>query len=333
MYNFLDSIYWFMYFGEGKKKRNKFENMAEFQNTFTDFILSYLNSYKIEGLPDTCDERTIKLSFLTRGKVCIFEENGKLFSLPFSSDGSINLYGYPSGGYVFSRNGINKAVKLVIPGTETEGVKELEKTIGTNIKKAPEGVLVLDNYLTYPLICYIQRMSERIADCQRSIDILVRAAKSPLIITTEDSKVESLKRTLKAIDDNSFYILGEGNLPISSLKTLDSGVKAEMIKCLYEYKKSLTSEVLEMLSINSNPDYKKERLIVDEINVNNENCYQNLEKRIETQNKFFEIVNKKYNVNIKSVINNKEDYMEEAEDEEKPGGSENDLQQINEQNN
>lgn len=330
MFNFLDIIYWYMYYG-GKKKKNKFENILEFQNTFTDFILTYINSYKIEGLPNTCDERTIKLSFLTRGKVCIFEENNNLFSLPFSSDGSINMYGYPAGGYVFSRNGINKAVKLIIPGTETEGVKELEKTIGAEIKKRPEGVLILDNDLLYPLILYIQRMSERIADCQRSIDILVRAAKSPLIITTEDSKVESLKRTLKAIDDNSFYILGEGNLPISSLKTLDSGVKSEMIKTLYEYKKSLVAEVLEMLSINSNPDYKKERLIVDEINVNNENCYQNLEKRIETQNKYFEIVNKKYGTNIKCVINNKDDYLEEREeDEEMPGGNENDIQQIDE---
>lgn len=315
MFELWNYLNWFLYFDGKKLNKNKYQNMIEYNNVLSDMITSYLYSYKFEGLPESCDDRTIKLSLLTRSKVCFFEENNDVFSLPFSSDGSLNLYGYPAGGYVYSRNGINKHIKLLIPGTSEVSNEFLDKTIGNKMPGEPRGVFVRENEVNYPLINYLMSMAAKIADTQRSLDVLVRNSKSPILISAPDNQVNNLKQIMNEIDNNNSYIVGSGNLPINDIKSIDMGIKEQMISQLYTYKKSLENEVREKLGLsNLGVGEKRERMITAEAEVNNQATITSLSKRVEIINKDLENVNTLFGTSIKAVINNQIDNLENEDE-------------------
>ena len=72
----------------------------------------------------------------------------------------------------------------------------------------------------------------------------------------------------------------------------------------------------ELLGVNNNPNVdKKERLLVDEVNANNEATEDNISHRLKERELFCERVNKAFGLNI-SVSVNVENYVDNVENEE-----------------
>lgn len=309
-----DDIEFLQTIGDGKKKaKAKYLNMLEFQNNLTDMTLSAMNELKFDGLPETCDERTIQLSLLTRGCFALFEKDGAIYSLPFAKDGNINIYGRPAGGWVYSRNGECFHIRVAIPGAD-DGSQFISKTIGGKEKGEPQGVVVYDNDCEYPFMNYIIRASESLTDVQRTLDVLAKTAKSPVIISTGDDNTAKVKQILENIDANTWYVIGPGKMPVNETQVFNTGMNPDIIEKLWTYKQNLKSEYKERIGLNSLPTEKRERMLTGELSINDETVSRNIDKRMKMIKEGLDLANKVLGTSI-SVRNNEDEIKEENRNE------------------
>lgn len=240
-----------------------YRNDLAYWNILSLLILKALERYEYEGLPDEVDVRMLELSMIMNGTALIGRDPVYgLMSLRCSPDGNLNVNGYNVGGYGTGLNGYNRHFNFYIKGDE--------KLPTTTTKGEADAVMFMDNAMKYPFYWRLQEKAMQLADTQRSLDVIARMLKAPLIITADKKTVPDIVNVLQKIDTNIPYIVGLNALPYDTMKTLDTGVKPESLSVLYDYYCNLQSQADELIGINGNPEQnKKERMLVDEVNSNN----------------------------------------------------------------
>lgn len=285
-----------------KKPKSDYDNMITFQAELSGLINDALHRYKYSGLPDTAPQRLIEMNFLFRAWAGLADVDGVKLALMFSPDGKLNINGDPAGAYGYGFNGFNKHFNVYIPGADSDVMTKTAAGYDYNVK--PDAVIARANDLAYPEIFILVQAAERISDAMRTMDVIAQASKSPLIITCDDRQAEEVKRVLNAVDDNAYKIVGLGAMPFDTFKVFDTGAKPENLLTLWEYRENIINEAREKLGIISNPAAKKrERLIVDEVNANNQQTMINLDKGLEARQKFCENINKLWGLNVSVEIN------------------------------
>lgn len=178
-------------------------------------------------------------------------------------------------------------------------------SLGYNKKYAlDEIVYIRNNILEIPTVNSVNLFAKRLYDVQRTMDVNLTAQKTPVLIETDAKSLLTLQ---------NLYMQYNGNLPfIFGDKSKDLGGKLNVLKTdapyiidkLYSYKLQLFNECLTYLGIdNANTD-KKERLITDEVESNNEVINYYLNTFYKTRKQACDDINKKYNLNIKLMIDN-----------------------------
>lgn len=253
-----------------QKKIAQFKNQVEFMNALNRLVEKGLARYDFEDLPDTVNDRVLKMSLLVHGSVCFFEKDGGILALPAAPNSNLNLYGDYKSCFVYGRNGFNDTIPLFIPGTDE--AKLLNKGFYTlNQNEKPRGVYVRENKLTYPFINYCIAYAEKIADCMRTIDVVRANIKRPFIIAAEEQIVPTVKKFFDMRDENVEYIVSSGVFPADKINILPIDTNVDALKSatdLIEWYYNDFDNLCQKNS-NANPD-KKERLLVDEVNANNE---------------------------------------------------------------
>lgn len=129
-------------------------------------------------------------------------------------------------------------------------------------------------------LCYIQRSKksiysvveyfiQRIVDVEMTIKTNLKSLKTPWLIATTPENEEKMKKLWQKIndDDEALYLSAS---EIENLKVLATGSNYNIDK-LYSYKQALENECLTYLGIdNIGIMEKKEHLITDEVNSNND---------------------------------------------------------------
>lgn len=173
--------------------------------------------------------------------------------------------------------------------------------------KLDEIVYIMNNELQMPTVETMELLAYRLYDIDRTIDVNVGAQKSPVLIEGDKQSILTLKNA---------YMQISGNMPVLfSKKSTDLQSKINAIKTdapyivdkLDVHKHEVWNEALTFLGINNANTEKRERLITDEVNSNNElikyylNCFYKTRKKAckEINNKFFNGEEK-----IKITINN-----------------------------
>ena len=258
----------------GKSKTNKriaqFKNQVEFMNALNRLVEKALARYDFEGLPETVNDRVLKMALLFHGSVCFFEKDGGILALPAAPNSNLNLYGDYKSCFVYGRNGFNDTIPLFIPGTdEAKIVGKGFYTLNQNEK--PRGVYVRENKMTYPFINYCIAYAEKISDTMRTIDVVRKNIKRPFVVTAEEQLVPTVKKFFEDRDDNVEYIVSSGVFPADKVAILPIETNADSMKCATDLIEWYYNDFDNLCKKNSNanPD-KKERLLVDEVNANNE---------------------------------------------------------------
>lgn len=308
-----------------RKQRAKLRDDEEFLNTYTGLMLKSINRFTWTGLPDTCNARMLECALQLNGTAIIAKVNGSYLTLISTPDGSLNVYGEPVGAYGYGLNGFNRHFNLYVEGSENEPLT-INKQNG-NI----DAVMFKDNELYYPFANFLRLGAERLTDVQRSIDVVVRMLKAPALITAQEKDVQNIKAILEDFDINTPYILGIGGTPYDTLKVIDTGAKAENLKVLYDYLTDLQSQMNELLAINSNPSSnKRERLLVDEVNANNEATEYTIDARLKQRKKDAETASKFFGLNIEVNLNNEYNEYNDYENNEVTNDDSNNIESQNE---
>ena len=252
-----------------------------------------LNRFKWEGLPKGLESRHIEKALFEYGQ-CAFVDDKEvgLICLGCSNTGGYNVYGEPTD-VLLTGVGYSKNYKL----TEVERI--------------------LNNDTLVPTKFHVEYYTSKIYEIDKAIHKNLKQQKRPFIIATDKDTQLTMKNVMKQIkeDEEEIYVDKRldngGQLGINVLQTN----APYLIDKYQQQKNDLMCEFLTIMGLNNSNanNNKKERLLVDEVNVNNGEILMHLDVDYKNRLEACERINKRFGTNIsvkKNIINLTDEFFE-----------------------
>lgn len=269
-------------------KVKKYNGYRPYIKWYNKYSLLALNMFKWENLPATIKSRHIEKALFEYGMAFIYEDkNLGLVCYGASASGNFNSHGEPTQVYIHKHN-----------GGET--------------KLVSEGVLIRNNDLFIPTEWDIIDYARKMKEVEKSIDLNIIQQRFPYFIESNTNNRFTLEQVFKQKTDGTPVIYANKNLGLENLNVLALNTPYVVDK-LNQYKYELEREVLTTYGIN-NTFEKKERLLTDEINSNNDFIDRNVDIMYDCRLEGVEEVKIKFGKTFKVVKKN--DYGINEEDEE-----------------
>lgn len=283
----MNSLYNMFLFGgwDTREQSNSQANTSTEIMYLDHFLNITMTRFKWENLPETMEFKGwyIEKMLALYGCIALFKEpnSDKLVILRAMGVGQPTLFGEYTQYEVFGENGWTATIN------------------------AEDCVVCWDNAThTASTGFALNSFASRVSDVQRTCDVRLKHHKAPVIMTGTQRVLASLKRFWKKIDNNEDHIIvTEGFDPLSNVGQVLYDANY-INKQLQEYKQDLITEFYAMQGINYNPsDGKKERLIVNEVESNNEQILQSRMIHLEQRKQFCKEANEKFGLNIQCDYN------------------------------
>lgn len=261
-----------------RKDRNnyKFRDSLELNNaTFIDYCNRFrriaLSMFEWINLPKTMNARYLELCLYYNGKAALLKDKKYGFiNTKCAGTGYVNIYGLPTKLNCYSYS-FNSQRDLYIGLNPFEDEKEREE------KETEQCILVQNNWESLPTVSSMELFAWRIYNAERVCDTNIQAQKTPVLLIADETQRLFLENLYQQYNGNQPFIFGDkdqlGDKTIRSINT-EAPYVADKIM---EYKKEIWNEALSFLGINNIMLEKKERLITDEANSNNEVINLNLQ--------------------------------------------------------
>ena len=152
-------------------KENISYNYDTFLNMYRRMSKIILSMFTYENLPASMDQRFLESSLFEDGQASVLYDTDKklVINTRCADNGEINIYNLPTRINCFSVN--FRTDRLVYNGI-----------IDENLNKETQAVLMLNDEERLPSWVYVFEFAERLADAQKTIDINVRAQRTPILI-------------------------------------------------------------------------------------------------------------------------------------------------------
>lgn len=220
-------------------------NMAVFADYYKRLRLLALSLFEWENLPESMNERFLEQCLYWYGKAAIVnDENLGIINTKCTPSESLNIYGEATEYHCYS-TGYDKFFAL------------------------DDMVYVRNNLEALPTDTTIQLFAQRLYEAERTIDVNIKAQKTPVIILCDEKQRLTMKNVYMKFDGNEPIIYGKKGLDIDDIKVLRTDAPFVADK-LEEYKRNVWSEALSFLGINNVMTEKKERLVTGEVDANNQ---------------------------------------------------------------
>ena len=244
------------------------------QEILNRFLNLALNRFTWENLPCGLTSRKMEEFLIRYGKVMFYHDsNYGVMCLPCSGTGEINVYGEPTQLNVFGANGYNKVVD------DEEGIIIRNNALGTNDFND------------------LETFAYRLNEIELTMDLNLNAQKTPYIILCDEKERLTFKNILLQVRKFKYAIFGAKRLNPQSIDVLNT--KADyLIDKLQNQKRELMNELLTFLGINNHNVQKSERLLVDEVNANNDFILVNLDHMYDERKLACDLINEKFGLNI-----------------------------------
>lgn len=221
-----------------------------------------LSMFEWENLPDSMNARFLEMCLYYNGQAALLYDDDYGYINTMAADGGyINIYGLPTDLTCYSYR-FNQRRSLY--------------TVDVGEEKGKECILVMNNYERVPTAATVNLFAYRLAEAQRTADVNVKAQRTPLLLTTDQKQLFTLKKMYEEYDGNTPAIFADKNVitpdALKAIKT-DAPFIAQHIM---DYKREIWNEFLTFMGI-SNLSEKRERMVTNEIDSNNELVNLNLQ--------------------------------------------------------
>lgn len=231
-----------------KGKREKWESALLNNRTYLQYYNRLLelaiNMYEWKNLPPSIDERFLELTLFSDGMAVYFRDEilGDL-CLQCMIGGNLDVYRIPIRRTAYATNGYQA---------------ELDNT---------NSVIIFNNYTHTNSMLDVEMYARRLYEIERTIDVNVKAQKTPLVIRATENQRLTLKNMYMQYEGNEPFIFGDKNLDMDGIKVLktDAPYVADKLNIL---KRQIWNEALTYLGIENSNTEKKERLVSDEVTTN-----------------------------------------------------------------
>ena len=253
------------------RSSNKFIDSALMNDaTFMDYLERLkkvaLSMFEWVNLPSSMNSEYLENCLFYYGVASLLEtEKYGFINTNATISGNLNIYGLPTDIRCFSYDFDED--RFVYHGFKND--KELSPD--------KQAVLVFNNINRQPTATTLELFAYRLYEAERSADVNIKSQKFPLVIMCNEKSRLTMENMFNQYDGNQPAIFGDKqNLDINDIKAIKTDAPFVADK-LIDYKKEIWNEALTFLGINNIMVDKKERLVADEANSNNELINLNLQ--------------------------------------------------------
>lgn len=252
-------------------------NDLTFIKYFTQFFNLSLNIFKWENTGEI-ESRFIERTLIENGYCFVYSDpDYGLVCMPCTLVG-LNIYNEPT------------QIQIASP--------LISKTLN-----ASDGVLIYNNYTKTGLMPIIINYVDRLTEIETTINTNIYLQKTPYIIVADKKTEKSIREVANQITNNEPVIVVKSSI-VENLQNLTLNTNFVADKLL-ELKQKIENEFLTFIGLNNNSQAdKKERMLVDEINVNNDYINRNVDILYNARELACEKINEKFGVNWKVVRQN-----------------------------
>lgn len=238
-----------------------------------------LSMFEWENLPPSMNARFLEMCLFYNGQAALLYDDDYGYINTMAADGGyINIYGLPTEIQCYSYR-FNQRRGLY--------------TVDTGEEKGKECILVMNNYERIPTSSTINLFATRLAEAQRTADVNIKAQRTPILITTDQKQYFTLKKMYEEYDGNTPAIFADKNIISSDAMKAFKTDAPFVAKDVMQYKREIWNEFLTTMGI-SNLDEKRERMVTNEIDSNNELVNLNLQSLLIPRKEACKQFNEKY---------------------------------------
>lgn len=238
------------------------------------------------NLPDSMDGEYLEHCLFYKGMAAMLKTQEYGFiNTKATVSGDFNIYGRPTQMqcYSYSFNELRNVYNGLIRNTDGDIIND---ALG-------ECILVRNTLLSKPTFASMRLFALRLTELERTMDTNVKRCKDPYILKGTKQQELTLRQVFTDVDNNvPAMVVDKNGL---DLKDIDSiPLKVDFLgNDMMLYKKEIMNEALTVLGIN-NLGEKRERLISDETNSNNELINMNLMSYLTPRKRACDEFNEKY---------------------------------------
>lgn len=271
-----------MLFLPTKADKNDLRNALTESFLYTRFEMLMQNQFKWTGLEElNIQEKHIERYLFNDGYCLFFKDkvNG-LMCLPCYGEGGQNVYGdflrYRATGFNY--------------------------TYSVN---AEDCVLIENNKLRMPTSMAVLYFVEQLFDLKRTMDVNVKQLQLQTLFSATDKNVLTVKKIIDELEKHNWAIITDSTMQLDEIvKAIQTGVKCLTPELTDRYN-AVMNEALTYFGINNSNTDKRERLITDEANANNQLIDSCAEMFLEARKRACEEINKKFGTHISVELRNK----------------------------
>lgn len=248
-------------------------NDLTFRTLFDKYKLVCVNVWEWTGLPEWIPERHLEGLLFRRGFAGFFKDpTMSHMCLEADPTGHVNVIGDPLRYRV-------------------HGFNYQREVDADNI------VIIRNNKLAIPTEPFILHYVNKITEAERTMDVNMKACKTPVIFACDDKDVLTFKRIFQQVDGNVPAIFADKGLNLDAITTFQTGVKF-LGNEVMDYKRSVESDLLTFIGQNNTPVDKKERLITDEAEANDQLIDSFAELQLQARQEACEEINKLFGLQV-----------------------------------
>lgn len=251
--------------------------------------------FEWKNLPESVDPRYLEMSLHMYGYVAFYQDKEL---------GYIAVQGAVSG----------KIDHYMLPTYFNAAAPSYQKTFRLNnyhdIEIPNSGIIIWNNDYHVPTIPSLKMFAEDLAHIKMVTRINIDAQKTPVILSANDNTKLSIQYLYDQYDGNAPVIITHEHADPDTIKVHKSEAPFVADK-LNDYRNMLWNEAMTYLGIkNANSD-KKERLITDEVQSNDEQIESSTNIYLKSRQEACKLINNLYGLNVS--VNIREGIKEKAE--------------------
>lgn len=268
------------------RQNYKFTDSAYINDrTYIDYIERLkriaLSMFEWVNLPSSMNSRWLERTLYFNGRAALLkDENYGFINTACASGGQINIYGLPTELNCYS---YGYQTKRTLYSGLVDGVSDTE-----------ECIMVMNDWECIPTAPTLELFAYRLYEAQRTCDTNVKAQKTPVMVIVGEKQRLMMENLYSQYDGNQPFIFGDKDqLSGDELRAINTYAPYISDK-VTDYKKEIWNEALTFLGINNIMLEKKERLVADEANSNNELINLNLQSRLAPREQAAKEFNEKF---------------------------------------